>query len=409
MNNPNNILPVQVPRSSQTGSLLRKWLLELWAASFWFYVITKLFIFDFDSFLINTYAPAYRGLLDFKFFIIIGLLAIVWVITKNRRLLVWGLFTLFYPVIMLWRILFFVFKQKSWLFGFAFINAAISFFKSIKHNFVAGSAFLIAIAIIWNSSSNILIWFSIGVILIVLTIAYVQKFIFVFKPSSVFQIYQKILEGSRKNDKPFLDEEIRDLPPAELDEPQLKKYASSLESAVLFNRFALFCSKRLRDYQNSGLNIVTYVMTLLILSAITMVGFAFINYGLYKIDPASFTLNTQPRLFIFFYYAFNNLFSNSIDQIAAGSMVSQITHMVEYCFAMFLVVILVTLFFSVKSQKYAEGLNNVIEELRRQGDLMESRIRNEFRLMSIEEALSELDRLKTSSLKLLYWFSEQIR
>ena len=58
-------------------SLPGKVLREILAVSFWFYVFVKLFIFDFDVYLATTFLPEYAWLLDLKFFILIGLIAIV--------------------------------------------------------------------------------------------------------------------------------------------------------------------------------------------------------------------------------------------------------------------------------------------------------------------------------------------
>jgi hypothetical protein len=179
---------------SKFFSLLR----EVIAASFWIYVLLKLFIFDIDVYLVNKYLPDYAWLLNFKFFILIGTIAIIWLVTKNKHILSWSLYILFYPVILLlWKIPFFVFKQKSWIFAFALINAVISFFKSIKYNFIVFALFLASFAVVFGFSNEKLLWPAILVLFIILSLIYIHRFILVFKPSSVFQIHMKIFSATK--------------------------------------------------------------------------------------------------------------------------------------------------------------------------------------------------------------------
>src|SRR5215207_8408620 len=93
---------------------------EVLAIFVWGYVITKLFIFDIDNFLVERFIPNYAWLLNYKFFIIIVITSIIWLITKNRQIILWSLFVLFYPlIIFLWRIPALIFKRKSWNVAFA--------------------------------------------------------------------------------------------------------------------------------------------------------------------------------------------------------------------------------------------------------------------------------------------------
>ena len=177
------IAPQQPKHEKRTVSYLVKIVREIIAAVFWLYVLVKLFIFDIDIVLVNKFLPGYAWFLSFKFFIFIGVITIIWLITKNKYMLSWSLYALFYPLIVLfWKIPFFVFKQRSWVFAFAFINAVISFFKSIKYNFVTSVIFLISLAVIFSFSNEKLLWTAAATLLVLLLITYVHRFILVFKP-----------------------------------------------------------------------------------------------------------------------------------------------------------------------------------------------------------------------------------
>lgn len=132
----------QSKKKNEILSFLSKLIREVLAVLIWGYVITKLFIFDVDNFLVGKLVPEYTWLLTYKFFIIIVVISIVWLVTKKIQIILWSLFVLFYPaIIILWRIPVLIFKKKSWNFAFAFIDSIVYFFKSIKKSFITMSFF----------------------------------------------------------------------------------------------------------------------------------------------------------------------------------------------------------------------------------------------------------------------------
>lgn len=385
---------------------------ETLAILFWTYILIKLFAFDIDVFLMSKFLPEYVWLLNLKFFILIGGIALIWLVTKNKYILSWSLYVFFYPAItFLWKIPFFIFKQRSWILAFAFINSIISFFKSIKYNFITFALFLVSLSIIFSFSNEKLLWPASAIILVFLLITYIYRFVLVFKPSSIFQVYIKIFSGIRKRGVSVfaLDESIKNLPVESLDQKQMETWTANLQMSVLFNRVCLFAAKKLRDYQNSGLNVISYVLTILVLIVLTVFSFAAINYGLFKIDSGLFSYSATPNFFTFFYYSFNNLLFNSIREITPILPISQTVSMIEYFLALFLVVIFVSLVFSVRSQRHTEELNELIKEIAGQGKDMEGFIKDEYKINSIDDAMVELEKLKAGMIKFIYKITESIQ
>ena len=188
----------------------------------------------------------------------------------------------------------------------------------------------------------------------------------------------------------------------------MDKWTTSLQMSVLFNRICLFAAKKLRDYQSSGLNVVSYVLTILMLIVLTIFSFAVINYGLFKIDANLFGYSTTLNFFTFFYYSFNNLLFNSIIEISPNMPVSQTVSMIESFFALFLVVIFISLLFSIRSQRHTEELNDVIEVIKDQGKDMEGFIKDEYKINSIDDAIAELEKLKAGMTKFIYKITESL-
>jgi hypothetical protein len=186
---------------------------EILAIAFWVYVIVKLFVFDLDVYLATEFLPHYAWLLDLKFFILIGIMALVLIFTKNKGLVLWSAYTVFYPAILIfWRVPVFLYNQESWILTLAVINAVIFIFHSVRFIFIGSSLFLISLAIVIVSSSEPFLWSAIGVILLLLLATYLHRLILVFRPSSIFQIHTTIFSGIREHGaKPFfiLDESIK--------------------------------------------------------------------------------------------------------------------------------------------------------------------------------------------------------
>lgn len=388
---------------------------EILALAFWVYVFLKLFVFDVDLFLVNKYLPSYSWVLEFKFIILTTTVAVTWLITRSKYILFWFLYIIFYPAIILfWKIPYFIFRQKSWLLAFSIINSIVSLFKSIKYNFIVFTLFLASSTLIFVSSSEKLLWLAILVSFTILLVVFVRRFISIFKPSSIFQVYKKIFStidgyGKKRTDLFSLEENIKNLPITDLNKEQLEKRNSNLQTAVLFNRVCLFTAKKLKDYQNSGFNTASYVLTILFLVAITVFSFSVVNFGLFKINTEFFSYPITPSFFTFFYYSFNNLVFNSIKEITPIVPVTQTAFMLESFLALILVAIFISLLFSVKSQKYTEELNETIKGIESQGTEVESFIKDEYKINSIEDAMAELRKLETTLVKFIYKITEVIK
>jgi hypothetical protein len=260
-------------------------------------------------------------------------------------------------------------------------------------------------------SNKGMLWAASSLILVILSITYIHRFILVFKPSSIFQVYITIFSGIKKHGASLFapDESIRNIEVVNFDQKQLEKWTVNLQNSVLFNRVCLFAAKKLRDYQNSGLNIIYYVLTILLLILITVFSFAVINFGLYKISDTLFSFPATPNFFTFFYYSFNNLLFNQIQELIAVGPISQTVSMIESFFALFLVVIFVSLLIFVRGQKHAEELNEVIKGVEEQGKSIEGYIRDEYKFNNIEDAMAELNKLKAGLAKFILKITESIK
>ena len=81
--------------------------------------------------------------------------------------------------------------------------------------------------------------------------------------------------------------------------------------------------------------------------------------------------------------------------------------MAEQSFAIVLLFILISLFFSVRSEKYKEELARTIRESEETGRALELLIRDTYSL-TLDEALQEIQKLQTNMMKLILWLSQDL-
>jgi hypothetical protein len=392
---------------------------QAFAVLVWVFVITKLFVFDIDNYLVGTFLPHYDGVLAYKFFFIVGLIAVAMLFLRGQMALLL-LHLTFYPVIVLiWKVPRFVLRQESWVLAFAVMHAAILFCRSFTINFVLAAFGLVAAATAVSTSSSTLLWGASVVLLGVTIIMYVRRFISVFKSSFAPEAYRRIFAGARGFvlANYSLDEKLQALPVLTATPDQLQtmhradidKWRGYLEVPVLFNRTALFFAKKLRAYQQSGFPVIANALTLTSLVVATIASFSFINFALFQIDSTYFETPRAPSFFTFIWYSFNALVFNSVKELAPNVPVSQAVWMIEGMLAFFLVVILASLFLSHRGQREAAELNAVIANIEDEGRHMEGFIQRNWHIDSVDQAIVELTRLQASMLKVMLFFSDRLK
>src|ERR1700693_2127069 len=150
--------PAETAKGKTAASRLSAWTLNFLSALVWLYIFIKLFVFDIDIYLVTKINPELIWIIHFKFFILLGIVALLFLLTRSVPLLKWSLYVLFFPLIILfWKIPYFIFRQKSWLLGMAFANAVVSLCTSLKYKVIAAALFLISQFLIIEFENKLLL------------------------------------------------------------------------------------------------------------------------------------------------------------------------------------------------------------------------------------------------------------
>jgi hypothetical protein len=292
------------------------------------------------------------------------------------------------------------------LLAFAIVNAAISFFYSFKRDFIAGTLFLICTILIVTVDSQYALFGASFLLLIIVAFAYYAAFRKAFKPSAVFETYTKIFPAVRTSIK--VDGSLRNLPIGSMTAQQIELRTNSLQYVVLFNRACLIISKKLRNYQRSGVNVISYVFGLVFLLVVTIFAFGLINYAIFKIDPSLYQFTySHPSLFAFIYYSAGSMFYTANGLVPVAT-VSQAIQLVQFLCGVLLIVILVTVLVALRNEKYSQELENVISSVEREGYAAERVLRSEFNFDSIDAAIAALQQTKAGFVAFIIYLTNNL-
>lgn len=385
---------------------------ETLAISIWLIVLVKLCVYDIDTYFAQRFLPNEAWLLNYRFFALLCLAALLAFIFRPFTIFVWLMYVFLYPFIALfWKVPRGLYKKGNWVLVFAALSGAVSFFRSIKYILLVSAVALTAMSIVIETTNQYLLWGSVVALVTMLLLAYVRRFISVFRLNFLFQIYTAGIVKNRdaRMASYRLKEDLRDLPLANLSDDQRKIWIASLEQPVLANRFCLFIAKKLKEYQQSGMHFIFGVLAVLAMVVASTLTFAFVNLALFKIDPANFDTSGSPSFFTFTYYSFNSFVFSSVKEMVPTGTASQVMSMIEKFLALFLIGIFAAYMISIRSQRSTEQLNAVIAGLEEDSRLTEGVIREEYRIENVDAALSELERLKAGTMMLLDYLTRNLK
>lgn len=286
------------------------------------------------------------------------------------------------------------------------------FFGSFKSNLIVSGFFLGSAAIILDSETKVFLWISIALILFLLFLVYVKFLFQVFNKPSVYKIYQKIFSfvGSTiSKSKIYLpDDEMKYVCTKDMNEKQLDKWKTNVQSLVLFNRVFQFLAKKMEIYQSSGFHFITSIYSSIKLLIFTIFSFSLINFGLYKIDSNFYKINFFPSIYNFFYSSFIRFFSSSPSDLFPLNPFSMFISMLESLFPWLLLAFVITFLIDVGNKKKDNELKETIENLKDQGTKIEKMIEENYQLNTIDEAMKILHELKSVSIDALYQLSKYL-
>lgn len=384
---------------------------ELLAISFWGYLVSKVFFFDLDYWLISTYSPQLRWIVDYRFLWFVLVLGVVVFLASRLRALGLVLYVSFYPFVLLfWRLPWLLMRLKRWTLVLALVAAVVSLARSLKFTALMVVTLVLGTTLVVAVHPDV--WIAFGMVLLLVSIftLYYRTIASSFRSSFDFFSVSVLAKVWGFVEKAFIvDQGVMDMPVEAMTAIQTQSWTNALGMSVVCNRGCYFLASKLQELRRSRLLAVVYMSRVLVLFAFSLYVFSLVNRGLYRIDPGSFNTVGVPGAFNFVWYTFNSLFGNGVSDMSPVSPIAQALFMATTASSLLILfVVLVFFITTVQSSRDNERMTEMVDDIRAQGRDLDSYLGREFG-MSVQEAVDRLRRSKTGVLGLVYFFSPELR
>lgn len=377
---------------------------------FWLYFIIQSFFYNLDN-LISTKIPSIDFLVDYKFFVFLGL-ATLCAITIKRYYLVY-LYILFFPLILfLWKIPLLIYRFKSWLLVLTIIETITSLFYKFKTRLIVITASLFSFLVIFVSSSKPLLLLAVLALSLVSLFTLARTVYLSYKTSIFFSFQSKLIGKFRKSgiaqSMITVDSKVKKSKTKKLTKEQSTAILSNIQMSLLFNRSIYFWAYQLEKYKQSRIGFILSGVSYVWLYIKLGILLGFINYALYKIEPTNFIIHNTDSFINFLYYSFNSMFFNEIGGILANSDTTIVIRIVSGITGILLIGVLALNFVYVAKQtKNDDELTRAIKDIKDEGKELEKHIKSEFQVTTAE-AIEKLAELKAGMLTLILKITSQL-
>jgi hypothetical protein len=358
---------------------------ESCAIVFWGYIISKLFVFDFDNFLIDTYSPRLHFLLDYKLIFIFFTLAVLWLVLGKKRFMRFLLYVASYPfLIFLWRIPKRIFRK--WTFAIIFTPAIFELIASFRSLFISHAfGALAALCILLTSNPNLLAP-SMAVLAVLLALHLYSSFQRAYR-ATVFSRIADLLSRLRAklSDAEFLQKILLTKQVGDKSDGSQMDLNKRISTLYFFHWGTEFAAQKIRGIaQTRKMDlylILSWFWTILFSSLI----FAFEYLALFKMDAGSFLAPSDLNFLSFFGFSFGTLILSSISEISpASSLAAFLCYVQQFC-SLVILVILVFIILTAARERYKEDIENLVCEFRNVALMLQESCQTIFNL-ALEEA-----------------------
>lgn len=361
----------------------------VWAALF-----VKVFVADIDRLLVSAVAPGLLWLLDFRFFIALGVLALILILAKVKRL-GWSLiYITFFPlIVLLWKIpRVIAVNVNRPAISFGILNVLTSFVLGFKPVVIALAVACLAALLILISANSVLIMIGIGLMALLLLVWLGLSIRNGLRPSRFTSTQQKWISaiiGTKALE--MFREPTGGLQPsnARLWGPDnANQYIANAGLGLVMYRVSYYWAYSLDQYRSSPARVLFSGLAVLTLVVEVALGFAFMNYGLWKMDASQFQTLALPSFWTFVYYSFAGCWFGEIAAVApVGSLAIGLKIANGVLGALVVLTVVAALFVSYRDGKSDEDSRRAVDALRNKADSLGEQVGGSF-----AESLDDLER-----------------
>jgi len=364
---------------------------ETVAIAVWLVIFIKIFVYDVDLLLVNR-IPWLQRIYPYKFFLIIGLIAILWVSLGTKRFLKTIGYIAVYPlVLLLWRIpKVFV---KNWALVLMFAPAIESVIVTFKWRFVLASiSMLAALGIALTRDFHALILFM-TLLFIYLVIHYGLRFRVAFRPTSLFaNLAAPMGDMWRMTIKTYKTSEYQarsgsGANPA--DYP--KKHMDNLKNLYFSNLLSTYVARKVDEAVSSRRTDIYFIVALIYSFLLTVTIFAFEYFALFKIDSSSFQNSSQASFWSFLLFSFNVILHTTYTKLTASSGPALALANLELGASLVIGLFFVFIVFTSSRERYRQDLKNVSTQILGSAGRVEKFLQKDLRMRLVDAEMKIIE------------------
>lgn len=353
-------------------------ILSIWL---WILIIIRIFAYDIDDDIVR-YLPWVAPVFRFRFFIIIAVVAVLWLVLNRKGFRKTILFISFYPLVLVWRVTKLVWR--NWAIALIFLPVTVTFISTIKRRFITATVATLSAFTMVVASQRYLIGTSMLLLFAYLITHYVDRFRFAYGGSEILRdLSGRLASNQSKHLDAFRNKEMREVALLEPESEEFrKKHTEHLQTLFTQNLMYSALHKRLdRATRISDLSFLAmFVYTFLL----TTVVFGFEFFGLHKIEPASFSGPGRDSLLAYVLFSFSVLVRSAFVSVAPANDYARQLIIVEVITGFVLLIILFWVLFTSSRQRHHDTMKNIISEVSKLGPAIANFISEEFRLTLLE-------------------------
>lgn len=340
-------------RLSTWLKLWHSWAREATAALIWGFSLIKIFIYDFDIYLFKHFAPDWEWILHFKLLILLLIISLAWLLSRQRPFLSFMAYVVFYPLIIIfWRLPKLIFR--NWSLVLVFSPIIYNSFKGFRLTFAFYTLALVSIAILCFSNETQYLQPSVAFLLLFLFVQLIRK----IKDASGVGLFEHLTEMTRKITGVVVSGAIfqKNGTPAFQSEPLPR--ATYITNAYFYHAFAELVSSKIREATHSRMYDFYLILSLIYIFILTVSVYAFAYWGLSRMNPDAF-LNASPNSFLrFFHLSIGILSTAGGSSIQPNTTLSSLLVISETLCIPVIGILIVVSFFTLARERYKKDADN---------------------------------------------------
>jgi hypothetical protein len=379
---------------------------EVVAALFWLYLITKLFVFDIDVFLISHAAPNLDWLLHYKLVALLALLAILWMCLGHLGFFASLGFILIYPVLVLIRVAkpTLIAIVRRWAVWLLFSPVILTAVKRVRSTFFLYVLALVSALAIGVQRNRWVLVASMGGLALFLGVHLWRS----LRKAYSLPMFDQLTKGVRTVRRAVEAGSLDQSPTSKAESvgesnisSKKTQEPSHLTNLYMYHSLADLVAARLQKLLRARVVDLYLISSWFYTGILTVIVFGWIYWGLHRADPSSFINSPNVGLWGFIGYSFERLAPGDLSQLKPATPWAIGLSYVEAVCGVLILIILAFTFLTAAREAYREGAQEFASELQLTAEAVEKRVLSAYRLTleQLEMAILEKNRAVVDALR----------